>query len=434
MTSRAGDSAPAGGYHDVAILGGGASGLAAALAAAREGASVALIERDVEAGLSILATGNGRCNVSNAHLDPARYLHPRAARAVMGSAPEVKLERFFASIGLLTAREGDRLYPYSKRAESVRDALLDACAREGVTIICGADLDRTRFEGAAWQISLSVPSKPLKMPRKSTFHAELRARRRALQNATRTPLLLEASRLVIACGGASDTLCAQLGVPHREEEPVLCPVACTFDADADALAYLDGIRQEGALALVRDGETCWRERGEVLFRPYGLSGIVAFNLSRRARGGDAISLDLFPDYPEEELIDLLRQRELQVGALADSDERWYRGLIASAVARAVMSAAENARDTRAIAHACKHLIFTYQGRTETQTAQVRRGGIPFDAVDLGTLEVEPSHALHLHACGEALDQDADCGGFNLAWAWLTGLRAGVAAARAARTH
>ena len=91
---------------DVAIIGGGASGLAAALSAARAGASVLVIERDVEAGLPILATGNGRCNVSNARLDPARYLHPEAARAVMGPAPEAELEGFFASLGLMTAREG----------------------------------------------------------------------------------------------------------------------------------------------------------------------------------------------------------------------------------------------------------------------------------------------------------------------------------------
>ena len=74
-------------HANVAIIGGGASGLAAALSAARAGASVLVIERDVEAGLPILATGNGRCNVSNARLDPARYLHPEAARAVMGPPP-----------------------------------------------------------------------------------------------------------------------------------------------------------------------------------------------------------------------------------------------------------------------------------------------------------------------------------------------------------
>ena len=112
--------------YDVIVIGGGASGLAAAIASARAGAKTAILELDVACGLPILATGNGRCNLSNIRLRPARYRHPVIARAVMGERAEEALGAWFASLGIWTTNEGGRLYPSSKRAESVRDALLHA--------------------------------------------------------------------------------------------------------------------------------------------------------------------------------------------------------------------------------------------------------------------------------------------------------------------
>ena len=115
--------------YDIAIIGGGASGLAAAIVAAREGARVLVIERDVEAGLPLLATGNGRCNLSNESLDPAHYLHPGIASRVMGPTPERDIAEFFDSLGLIRTSIDGRLYPITRRAESVRDVLHDTTRR-----------------------------------------------------------------------------------------------------------------------------------------------------------------------------------------------------------------------------------------------------------------------------------------------------------------
>ena len=419
---------------DVAIIGGGASGLAAALSAARAGASVLVIERDVEAGLPILATGNGRCNVSNARLDPARYLHPEAARAVMGPAPEAELEGFFASLGLMTAREGDRLYPYSKRAASVRDALLSACRRARVRIVCGARIASARPADDGWLLVLEVPAAPLKAPRRDSAHARLRAQRRALDAVPKVRRPLAAQSVIIAVGGRSAETSALFGLPPHDEHPVLCPVSCRLAAaDAEAsqtlMNALDGVRQEGALELERAGAPIWRERGEVLFRAYGLSGIVAFDLSRRALTGDRLSFDLFPDLSEAGLARLLEAREAQVGRLEQAGPTWFDGVIAPELARAVCACAP-ASTPKEAARACKRLPFAFEGLAEERSAQVRRGGIALNALELGTLRVRAGAAGGLFACGEALDQDADCGGFNLAWAWLSGLRAGRAAAKA----
>ena len=111
-------------FYDVLVIGGGASGLAAAITAARVGKSVCIVERDVACGLKLLATGNGRCNLSNESIDPQRYNHPAFVTSVMGPQPEQELMGFFSSLGIMTTSEEGRLYPRSLRAESVRDALL----------------------------------------------------------------------------------------------------------------------------------------------------------------------------------------------------------------------------------------------------------------------------------------------------------------------
>lgn len=429
--------------YDVVVIGGGASGLAASLAAARAGARCAVIERDVACGLPILATGNGRCNLSNAHLHPTHYRHPEAARGVMGPEPERELEEWFAGLGLMTCREGELLFPLSKRAESVRDALLAACARENVTLISCCEVVRAVFQedDASWKLDLLAPTKPVRAGRARDAKSELRALRKALVVAPKRSHVVEARAIVIAAGGACENACQLFGINHLDEAPALCPISCTpaehlGRGAADLTARLDGLRVEGALSLVREGGLAWRERGEVLFRAYGLSGVVVFNLSRRAESGDTVELDLFPDTPESELVDTLREREDLLGPLTDRAYRWFDGVLAPALGRAIVILGRG--DIHATAHLMKHLAFRVGGTTETRSAQVRRGGIPISDVQLPELVVRrladdaPLSPNTLFACGEALDMDADCGGFNLAWAWLSGTHAGRSAARAAR--
>ncbi len=419
--------------YDVAIVGGGASGLAAAIAAARAGGSVIVIERDVELGLPILATGNGRCNLSNAHLDPARYRHPDIARTVMGEHPEDELAAFFDSIGLLTCEVDGRLYPYSKRADSVRDALLMAVAPHAelrtCTDIVGAGFDEA---DACWRLEISRPTKPLSPPKKpvTEFKALVRALRKELRCAERTRETVCARRVIIACGGSSEHMAEMFGLPHIAEEPVLCPVACRpadflrHDPRSIAFDHLDGLRVDCRLSLIRDGAPLWTEDGEVLFRSYGISGIVVFDLSRRCSAGDVVEIDLFPTYGEAELVRLFEARAAVFGDPAQMTAPWFCGLLDGRLGAYIATIAEpDGHTCGAYAHLAKHLALEVLGTTEHASAQVRRGGIPFSAVTLSDLTVRPDIAPALTICGEALDMDADCGGFNLAWAWLSGIRA-----------
>lgn len=208
--------------YDVIVIGGGASGLAAALSAARAGARAAVVERDVACGLPILSTGNGRCNLSNTLLHPGHYRHPEAARTVMGATPEEDLAAWFHSIGLATCREGNLLFPMSKRAESVRDALLAACERSGVELICCCEPVRATWregsavqepreaataERGAWKLDVLAPTRPLRAHRARDAKAELRALRKALSVAPKRSHALFARTVVLAPGGSSEGVC-----------------------------------------------------------------------------------------------------------------------------------------------------------------------------------------------------------------------------------
>lgn len=425
---------------DVAVVGGGASGLAAALAAARGGASTCVIERDVEAGLTILATGNGRCNLSNAHLDPSRYRHPEAFREVAGPEPEKELQGFFESLGLMAIEEEDgRLYPRTGRAESVRDVLVQACGREDVNIRCGSSLDGARYDTVTdmWTLAMREPAEPLHYKRGHDDRTTLRNARKALAAAPLAERAISARTVIIACGGACKEVAGLFGLPHLTEKPALCPIACDpcptvpSYADAIGLKRLDGLRVKGALTLLRGDVEVAHEEGEVLFRTYGLSGIAAFNLSRLCEPGDALGLDLFPELAEDDLAEVFRTREERIGPLATTGPSWFDGVLAPSLGAQIheLACTGDADPVSAATSLCKHLMFTITGLAESDRAQVRRGGIPLDVIELSTLAVQPALAPALHVCGEALDMDAGCGGYNLAWAWLSGLRAGTAAAR-----
>ena len=432
--------------YDVLVIGGGASGLAAAITASRAGARTCILERDVETGLSILATGNGRCNVSNSRLDARRYRHPDAVREIFGTTPEQDVAAFLESVGIVTAEESEgRLYPMSRRADSVRDALLNTCRREGIDIMpCAEPKRRTDGPAASHELTVSrARPHPTCKPGRDE-KARIRNARKALAAADRFDHKVLARAVVLACGGTSGDSCKVLNLPHVAETPVLCPIACTLPltggdetGGSNLLQGLDGLRVDCMLTLMRNGAAVAFEQGEALFRPYGISGIAAFNLSRRIETDDQIELDLFPEMNEQGLARLLACRAETIGSF-DGGPRWFDGLLARPLAALVCDAVAGTERPLDRAASMLHRIpLRVIGTTEHAQAQVRRGGIPLSAMELDTLAVRPINAdenapqAPIYACGEAMDMDADCGGYNLAWAWLTGIRAGAAAAAAA---
>lgn len=398
----------------LAIIGGGAAGLAAAVTAARElrmlgvPGDVAVYEADERVGRSILATGNGRCNFSNARIDAGAYRNAAFVGSALGAltAGSDPVHAFFEDLGLVWREEGEgRLYPLANKATSVLDVLRAASADFGVREACGRRAVR-----------LDVPDRP-----GGRFH---------IRFADGT--VGHADAVVLATGGRTVRELLPEGIGFAAARPVLGPLRTA----TDVVRHLNNLRVRCAVTLAGpDGAPKAREAGELLFRDYGVSGIAVFNLSRFAEPGDRLLVDLLPQMPEGDCAGFLhaRRRRLSADGRPLSRETFLRGMLLPAVARAVLEEAGLApgallakRDVPALAAALKAFPLEVRGIGDERQCQVRRGGADVAAFDPRTLEARAVPGLHV--VGEALDVDAPCGGYNLHWAWASGILAGRAAA------
>lgn len=412
----------------LAIIGGGAAGLAAAVTAARDLRSrrvddveVVLYEADDRLGRSILATGNGRCNFSNAHIDAALYHHA----AFVGEALEAlhrtcaatacdevasagdAVHEFFASLGLVWREESEgRLYPLANKATSVLEVLRAAANDYSVVTACNRRVVRI--------------DAPVRAGKRFAVRFE-------------GGVVEHPDAVIVAVGGrTSHNLTLPDSLACVSGRFVLGPLR----TDTKMVKHLNNTRVRCAVSLVaQDGSLKAREEGELLFREYGVSGIAVFNLSRFAQPNDTLLVDLLPSVSEGVCEGFLHDRRarLVVDGRPLTCEAILRGLVLSQVADAVLNesglsteAAFGEADVPALAHVLKNLQLTVRGIGEARQCQVTRGGYALDAVDPCTMEAREVRGLYLS--GEALDVDAPCGGFNLHWAWASGILAGRAAA------
>ena len=397
----------------LAVVGGGASGMAAALAAAKQGCQVILLERQARVGRKLQATGNGRCNLTNLPGTQGRY---------HGDQPEFSgyaLERFtpadtiawFNSLGLFTVAEASgRVYPYSDQANSVLDVLRFAIEESGVQLLTDWEVSRVRKTASGFQLD-SVNGETI-----------------------------FCDKLIIACGGLAGTklggtmsgykLLRALGHSVTKLRPTLVQLRSGWPG----IAALKGVRANCAAALVHDNMEVAASKGEVQFTDYGISGPVIFEISRDAcvaPGQWMCRLDLLPEYSYQQLLDELARRQ---GTKLLTDDL-LTGILHNRLGRVLTQAAGihsrvpvsdlTEEELRAVCDNVKAFEIFVTEPLGMESAQVTAGGVHTQEFDSHTMESKLVPGLY--ACGEVLDVDGDCGGYNLQWAWSSGTLAGSCA-------
>ena len=386
----------------ILIIGGGAAGMMAALTASDTPEyRVILAERQGRLGRKLLATGNGRCNLTNRNLDLSHYYgedRTFAAHALKEFDTEATLA-YFRSLGLLTVTEpSGRVYPYSDSANSVLDVLrLPLEQRENVELYTGTEVLSLKKDHGVFEAKLSDG-------------------------------MIYADRVIICAGGLAGSKLGGTEMGYKllasfgHTRTRLYPSLVQLKTDTGLVRSLKGVRCE---ALVRYGRVL--RRGELQFTDYGVSGPVIFELSRGAVGGE-LEIDLLPDLSEEEIMELLRERCNTMPDLKAED--LLTGILHNRLGRTILrgcgiSLEQPCRlvyNLDRVVDMCKHLCLTVLGSMGMEQAQVTAGGIRTEEFDPETLESRLCHGLY--AAGEVLDIDGDCGGYNLQWAWSSGRLAG----------
>ena len=383
----------------IAVIGGGASGIATAIYSKRicKENSVTVFERSDRVLKKLLATGNGRCNLSNTDISPENYFshNPKELQDILDAFSPFEERQFFKSLGILFCEENGRIYPYSRRANAVSDALRFECEHLGIKIRTGQFIDKIVKENNGFSILGEFFDK-----------------------------------VVISAGGFSAPsfgtdgncfkLLSSLGHTISETCYALSPVKVK-----ENVKQLKGIRAICRVTLKDRGKAIKSESGELQLTDYGLSGIAIMQISRLCKKGSLIEIDLMPDFSEIELTKLLKERAKTLSHLKADD--FLTGFLHKMLGQYVLgrcrinanfSAGElSSYELEILAKEIKALSFTVDTVLGKEQSQVTCGGALLSEFDAKTLESKIIPGLF--CTGEALDSVGDCGGYNLHWAWAT---------------
>ncbi|MBE6918685.1 MAG: aminoacetone oxidase family FAD-binding enzyme [Ruminococcaceae bacterium] len=395
----------------VCVIGGGAAGMMAAITAADCGHSVLLLERQARVGRKLMATGNGRCNLTNRNAAPQHYHGENrdfCAYALAAFDADAALA-WFSEHGLVTVtEESGRVYPYSNMAGSVLDVLRYALERPDIDLHAGCVVTRVRRRGEGFTVETEQGS-------------------------------FAADKVILCAGGAAGSKVGgvmdgyQLGKALGHHRTALYPSLVQLKTDPTYPRALKGVKAEANVRILRGHEVLAENRGEILFTEYGVSGPAVFEISRAAAvGGDGLTveLDFLPDWNDDATMDWLQQRRRdaagrEAGTLLAGTLHSRLGQMVCKAAGFTGQSADTLtdRDLAKIARRLRGFTLEVQGVCGFDQAQVTAGGLRTDEFDPETMESRLVPGFY--ACGEVLDIDGDCGGYNLQWAWSSGHLAGL---------
>ncbi|NLE06250.1 MAG: aminoacetone oxidase family FAD-binding enzyme [Crenarchaeota archaeon] len=405
--------------YDIVIIGGGASGLAAAIAASNIGEGkqkICILERMDRLGKKLLATGNGRCNITNVSNDIKHYHgnNRKLIHSVTSNFGYIDTITFFEQLGLLCKedREG-RVYPYCMQASVVLDILKNSVLCKGISVKCNFYVNSIIQKHSIFYIKSMDGSEVL------------------------------AKKVILATGGRASPNLGSDGSGYKIAKDFGHSIIETFPAlvqlksDSIHKKSLDGIRVIGIAKAVINKEIIEQEKGEILFTKYGLSGIPIIQLShlygyKPKDTNMSIIIDLMPEFDENYIFKLLNNRRHE--EFSKTLETFLVGLLNKRVGYAILknlnlyplsrnSSILTDKQLMAITKQMKNFEFLITGDMSWNNAQVTAGGL--NTKEFNEESLESLIVKGLYASGELLDVYGDCGGYNLQWAWATGVTCGT---------
>ena len=402
---------------DVIIIGGGPAGILCAAAIkenAKEMVNVTIVERLEKIGKKILATGNGKCNFTNKNLSPRRYNNPKFVTPTLSKYGYKEIVEYLESIGLLSKEISEgRMYPYTESATTVLEVMRMHLNRLGVNVKTNYEVNKVVEKNGRYLV----------------------------YNKNQRNYYLECDYLVFACGGASAPVLGSNGSgygllkPFKVKVTDIYPGLVGIKSDISTLKVLNGLRFKCNVSVYeKKTKSCvWIEYGEVQFKGDGISGIVVMEASTfmaRHLGNYVINLDLMPEASLDDTIRMLNIRK----ELFESSEvlNLLTGMLPKMLGQVILKKASidmnsyiknltKANITK-IAGLIKAFPLDVKGDYGFERSQVTVGGVSLTEVDNETLEIRKMP--NAYVCGEIIDVDGECGGYNMQWALASGYLVG----------
>jgi len=410
-------------YHDLIIVGGGASGLMAAIVAKDLGVDVAIVEGNDRIGKKILTTGNGRCNITNSNIVfPYNNFHSENNNFFQEALNKFTIEdtrSMFLSLGLpLTELENGKMYPKSLQASSV------------------IDIFRMALEDR--NIPLYADCKINSINKKDGF---------TLYTSNESYGNFSCNKLILSCGGKSATKTGSDGSGHKLGKSLghsiieTLPGIVQLKLDYPYLKALAGIKFDGAISVLVNDKIICSDAGEVLFTDYGISGPPILQLSSYAskafHNGSKVTIrvDMLPDESKEDVenffathFSIFSYREISSALIGVINKKLISTILKDVGITDIHLPCSNIdwKHINKLIDKFKQWDFNCIGTNGFPNAQVTVGGI--NTCEVNNLTLESKLVKDLYFCGEILDVHGDCGGFNLQWAWSSGYLAAISVA------
>ncbi len=398
---------------NVIIIGAGASGMMAAIAAARNHAIVTILEHTEHIGKKILATGNGRCNLTNIEQSPPCYRSDNEGfeKSILEQFDVSQTLKLFGEIGIYTKNKNGYIYPNSEQASAVLNVLRMELEHLKVVIICKVKVHSV-----------------VKRNNKFCIHTDLE------DYTCDNVIIATGSKAAPKTGsdGSGYTLAKSLGHTIIKPLPALVQLKC----EGNFFKSLAGIRCDARLNLIIGGEDKSRDKGELQLTDYGISGIPTFQISRFAvKALDAgqevhVNIDFMPEFDMEVFRVFIKKRISS--APFKNVEQLLMGLLNNKLVPVLIKKANvsinmkcvdlNEKQIQNLLDSIKNFKVKVIGFNSFDQAQVCSGGV--DTRELSHTTLESRKVTGVYFVGEVVDIDGICGGYNLQWAWSSGYVAG----------